>query len=106
MASNVKRKTTFGTSYVDHFSPALPEATPKAINVILSFEEALKLHLSLGQLLGHLNGYNRSTSDGKRTAVNLCVYTKQQRIAVVEGRIRRPGKDEVVENVGDAASPE
>jgi hypothetical protein len=51
MASNLKRKTTFGTSHVDHFSPALPEATPKAINVHLSFEEALKLHLSLGQLL-------------------------------------------------------
>jgi hypothetical protein len=40
-------------------------------------------------LLGHLNGYNRSTADGKRTAVNLCVYTQQQRVAVVEGKIRR-----------------
>jgi hypothetical protein len=89
--ATAKRKSTIGSSYVDHFSPALPEATPKAINVHLSFEEALKLHLSLGQLLGHLNGYNRSTSDGKRTAVNLCVYTKQQRIAVVEGKVRKPG---------------
>lgn len=91
MASNPKRKSTFGSSNVDHFSPALSGGTPKAINVILSFEEALKLHLSLGQLLGHLNGYNRSTSDGKRTAVNLCVYTNHQRIAVVEGKIRKPG---------------
>ena len=95
--TSVKRKSTFGTSHVDHFSPALPEATPKAINVTLSFEEALKLHLSLGQLLGHLNGYNRSTSDGKRMAVNLCVYTKQQTIAVVEGKIRKPGAADAAE---------
>lgn len=91
MASNAKRKSTFGSSSIDHFSPALPEGTPKAINVTLSFEEALKLHLSIGQLLGHLNGYNRSTSDGKRMGVNLCVYTQQSRIAVVEGKTRKPG---------------
>ena len=90
MPSNVKRKVTYGSAYIDHFSPALPDGVPKAINVILSFEEALKLQLSLGQLLGHLNGYKRSTSDGKRTAVNLCVYTKHGRIAVVEGRIKKP----------------
>lgn len=95
--ATVKRKSTFGSSYIDHFSPALPEGTPKAINVTLSFEEALKLHLSLGQLLGHLNGYNRSTSDGKRMAVNLCVYTQQKRVAVVEGKIRKPGASDAAE---------
>jgi hypothetical protein len=90
MSANIKRKVTFGSANVDHFSPPLPESTPKAINIVLSFEEALKLHLSLGQLLGHLNGYNRSTTDGKRSAVNLCVYTQAERIAVVEDKIRKP----------------
>ena len=85
----LRRKTTFGSTSVDHFSPPLPEATPKAINMVLSFEDAMRLHLSLGQLLGHLNGYDRSTVEGKRTAVNLCVYTQQKRIAVVEGRVRK-----------------
>lgn len=88
--ASAKRKVTYGSSNIDHFSPALPDGTPKAVNVILSFEEALKLHLSLGQLLGHLNGYNRSTSDGKRSAVNLCIYTGPKRIAVVEGKVRKP----------------
>lgn len=95
--ATAKRKSTFGSSNIDHFSPVLPEGTPKAINVTLSFEEALKLHLSLGQLLGHLNGYNRSTSDGKRMGVNLCVYTNPKRIAVVEGKIRKPGAAEADE---------
>lgn len=45
---------------VDHFSPPLTDV-PKAINVNISFEEALKLHLSLGQALGKLNSYNQST---------------------------------------------
>jgi hypothetical protein len=89
MAKEVKRKATYGSAYISHFSPELPADTPKAINVVLSFEEALKLHLSLGQLLGHLNGYNRSTSDGKRMAVNLCVYTQAKRIAVVEGKVKK-----------------
>ena len=95
--ANAKRKSTFGSSNIDHFSPALPVGTPKAINVTLSFEEALKLHLSPGQLLGHLNGYNLSTSYGKRMAVNLCVYTNPKRIAVVEGKIRKPGAAKAAE---------
>jgi hypothetical protein len=61
---------------------------PKAINMVLSFEDALKLHLSLGQLVGHLNGYDRATKAGRRTAVNLCVYTDMQRITVVEDRVK------------------
>lgn len=100
--ATAKRKSTYGSSYIDHFSPALPGGTPKAVNVILSSEEALKLHLSLGQLLGHLNGYNRSTSDGKRMAVNLCVYTNHKRIAVVEGKIRKPGSTANVTDEDDS----
>jgi hypothetical protein len=87
--ATAKRKSTFGSCNIDHFSPALPEGTPKAINVVLGFEEALKLHLSLGQILGHLNGYNRSTTDGKRAAVDLCIYTQVNRIAVVEDKVRK-----------------
>lgn len=92
MAKSIRRKSTFGSTNIDHFSPPIPEGTPKAINIVLSFEEAMKLHLSLGQLLGHLNGYDRSTTEGKRTAANLCVYTQAQRIAVVEDKIKKPVK--------------
>jgi hypothetical protein len=82
-----RRKKTFGGANVDRFSPPPSAAIPKAINCVLSFEEALKLHLSLGQLLGHLNGYDRSTKAGRRSAVNLCVYTERKRIVVVESKI-------------------
>jgi len=86
--NGIRQKETFGGANVDHFSPPLPEGTPKAINMTLSFEDALKLHLSLGQILGKLNSYDRSTKAGRRSAVNLCVYTQVSRMVVVEGKIR------------------
>lgn len=88
-ATPIRQKETFGGANIDHFSPALPEGTPKAINMTLSFEDALKLHLSLGQILGKLNSYDRSTKAGRRSAVNLCVYTQVQRMVVVEGKVRQ-----------------
>ncbi len=47
MPSEIKRKKTFGAETVDHFSPALGDGLPRAVNIHLSFEEALKLHLGL-----------------------------------------------------------
>lgn len=88
MPSEIKRKKTFGTATIDHFSPAVGEKVPTALNIHISFEEALKLHLGLGQLLGHLNGYNRKTKGGRRSAVNLCLYLEKQRITINEGRTR------------------
>ncbi len=57
-------KKTFGGCNVDHIRPALAEDAPKALNVVISFEDAMRLHLSLGQVLGKLNSYNRSTKAG------------------------------------------
>ena len=88
-----KAKKTFGGCNLSHISPSSNEY-PKAINVVVSFEEALKLHLSLGQALARLNGYNRKTKDGRRSAVNLCVYTQANRITVNEGRVREGSDSE------------
>jgi hypothetical protein len=52
MPNPIKRKKTFGSVTIDHFSPEMAAAAPVAINIHLSFEDALKLHLGLGQLLG------------------------------------------------------
>jgi len=88
MAKEIKTKSTFGTVRIDHFSPPLPEGTPKGINVVLSFEEALKLHIGLMQILGKLNGYNRNTKEGKASAVNLCIFTDANRITINEGKVK------------------
>ena len=82
-----RRKQTFGGATVDRFSPQPEPDGPATLNVVLTFEEALKLHLSISQLLGHLNGYDRATKEGRRTAVNLCIYTGMKRITVNEARL-------------------
>jgi len=92
MSAEIKRKKSFGTATIDHFSPSVSEEVPTALNIHLSFEEALKLHLGLGQLLGHLNGYDRKTKAGRRSAVNLCLYLEKHRITINEGRTRTTDK--------------
>ena len=87
MKQQIKKKESFGSSAIDHFNPPQGPDASKAINITISFEEALKLHLGIGQLLGHLNGYNRATAQGKRTALGLCVYTQQKRVAVYEAKL-------------------
>ncbi len=84
--ADLKKKESFGTIKVHHISPELPESTPTAINLHLSFEEALKLHLGLGQLLGQLNSYDRKGRAAKRTGANLCLFTNQDRITINESR--------------------
>ena len=99
-----RRKKTFGGANLDRISPPPGVDTPIAINCVLSFEEMLKLHLSLGQLLGHLNGYDRSTKAGRRSAVNLCVYTEAKRIVVVESKIGGKAKATGEPEDGQASS--
>lgn len=88
MPKEIKTKSSFGTLRIDHFSPSVTDGTPKAINVFLSFEEALKLHIGLMQILGKLNGYNRNTKEGKASAVNLCIFTDDRRVTITEGSLK------------------
>lgn len=72
MPSQIKTKRTFGTVRVDHFSPPLDEGkpVPKAINIILSFEEALKLQIGLQSILVKLNSHNRNTKTGLDSGID------------------------------------
>lgn len=90
MPSEIKTKETFGGTDVDQIRPAPADGVPPAMNIIITFEEALKLHLSIGQALARLNSYNRSTTAGKRSAINLCLYPHKQRITVNETKLSRP----------------
>jgi hypothetical protein len=86
MANEIKTKQTFGSADIDRVSPEVSNA---ALNVVVSFEDALKLHLSLGQALAKLNTYNRATTSGKRSAINICVYPQKKRITVVEAQLSK-----------------
>lgn len=47
----------------------------------------MRLHLGLGEILGKLNSYKRSTTAGKQSAVNLCLYPQGRKITINEGRV-------------------
>ena len=83
-------KSSFGSVTVSHIAPPLPDTAAAAYNIHMSFEEALKLYFGLSQILGKLNGYKHSTTLGKRAAVNLCLYSKKNRITINEGRLKKP----------------
>ena len=83
-----RKKQSYGGCTVDHFSPAARDNWPKGINVVLSFEEALKLQLAVQDRLLAINGLNRSTKEGKAAAVNLCIYPQAQRITINADKLR------------------
>jgi len=67
--AEIKTKQSFGRVTIAHVSPPVSAVMPKAMNVHLTFEEALKLHFGLGQLPARLNTYSRrSTAGGQRDA--------------------------------------
>jgi len=101
--SEIPMKKTFGGAYAAIIRPEPGEGTPKALNVHLSFGEALKLHFALGQALARIGGYNRSTSAGRRAAVNLCLYPYKRRITINEGKLPKASSNTTVE---EAAEPE
>jgi len=82
---------SFGGCTFNRTLPGLTELSPetKKLNVEVGFEEALKLHLAVGECISKLNQYNRSRSLGKRAALNLVVHLDSRRITVNETRAKR-----------------
>lgn len=83
-----KQKISFGSCDFDATSPPASKLSPNtpALNVVVSFEDALKLNLAIQECLGKLNSYHRGTKAGRRTALNLAIYFDQKRVTVTEGR--------------------
>ena len=80
-------KVTFGGCDVAKVGPKPVDGVPVTMNIDITFEEALKLHLSIGQALAKLNSYKRSTTAGKQSALRLAFRPRGQRITVLESKI-------------------
>ena len=79
---------SFGECSFDRTKPGRATLSPstKKLNIVIGFEEALKLHLAIGECISQLNRYKHSTTAGKRAAVNLCVSLDSKRVSVNEDR--------------------
>jgi hypothetical protein len=82
---------SFGGCTFNRTSPGLAKLSPetKKVNVEIGFEEALKLHLAIGECISKLNQYNRATTSGKRAALNLLVHLDSNRVTVNETRAKK-----------------
>jgi hypothetical protein len=81
-----KKRKSFGGATVAYFTPTdvQHDALPPRINLHLSFEEAMKLHLSLGQLLGKLSGRGPGGTGRRKPAAKIRVDLAKHRISLFE----------------------
>lgn len=90
MCAKTRQKTrSFGACSFGKTSPPIGnlKAGTKALNVHLSFENAMKLNLAIDEGVRQLNSYNRATKDGKAATVKLTIYLEKGRITVTEGKM-------------------
>jgi hypothetical protein len=83
-----KKRKLFGKASVAYVTPAELEedSNLRVIDVHLSFEEAMKLHLGLGQMLAKLNGAYEA---GEAMAA-IRVHVAKRRVALYPHRRKRP----------------
>ena len=81
---------TFGTCAYSKTSPSKEKfsSETKILNVILTFEEALKLNLAVDECIRSLGRYKRSTKEGRKTALNISIHINQRRITIHEAKLK------------------
>jgi hypothetical protein len=62
----------------------------KILNVMMTFEEALKLNLAIDECVRKLNSCKRSTKSGSSAGLNLAIHLHVGRVTINEGRL--PGE--------------
>ena len=86
-----EKQFTFGTCVYASTSPeqgTLSNQT-KILNIVVQFEESLKLNLAIDECIRKLNKYKRSKKSGKRAALNLSINLSDSRISVNEGKLKK-----------------
>jgi hypothetical protein len=87
--SSAIKTFSFGGCDFGRTSPRIEALSPNTqiLNIEIGFEEALKLHLAIGECIRKLNSYKRSTSAGRRTALNLAIHLSKGRVTINEARL-------------------
>ncbi len=90
--SDIAEKTfSFGGCDFAQTSPSLQNLSrdTHVLNVVVPFEDALKLNLAIQECIRNLNSYKRSTTGGKRSALNLAIHLSKGRLTINEGKLPR-----------------
>lgn len=83
---NIPTKSSFATCAYAHTSPARQKLSGKTriLNVVVSYEEALKLNMGLQAALLQISRYKFSTKEGKMAAITVAVHLDQDRLSLHE----------------------
>ena len=87
-----KKRKSFGGAAVACVTPAADaQVLPPSVNLHLSFEEAMKLHLSLGHLLGQLSrrGGPSSAARPEVAAAKIRVDFARRRVSLFKRKLKR-----------------
>jgi hypothetical protein len=84
------KQGSFGACAFSSVSPKALGDTVSALNVVLTFEEALKLNLALDEAVHQLGRYHRATSAAKQAGVTIVLHINKKRVRVLEGKVASP----------------
>jgi len=90
MADPVLKKDSFGACGFERVSPSELAASTPALNVVMSFEDALKLNLAIDECVRKLGRYNRATAAGKNAALMMVIHLDTKRVRIQEGKLGSP----------------
>ena len=79
---------SFGACGYSAISPKALAADTKAINLVLSFEDALKLNLAVDSCVHYLGRLHRGKAIGKRRGLQLILHFDKRRVRVQVGTLR------------------
>ena len=84
-----RKMVSSGTCILERINPPQENLSPRTpiINVTISYEECLQLHMALMDRLMKINQLNRATKEGKRAAVNLSIHIHQKRVTVMPAKL-------------------
>jgi hypothetical protein len=82
-----KRSNSYGVIFLDQIAPPIPADGRKAIEIDMTMDEALKLHLGLLQALTDLNRLDRRSPRSRARGIRLSLYPDQNRMMVEQGSV-------------------
>jgi hypothetical protein len=83
------KKAQFGACNFARHSPEALSVTTPAVNLVISFEDALKLNLAVDECVHQLGRFNRATAAGKNSGLMLVIHFDKKRIRVLAGKVIR-----------------
>jgi hypothetical protein len=83
-----KRPQSYGVIFLDQIAPPIPANGRKPVEIDMTLDEGLKLHLALLQALSELNRLDRRSPHSRARGIRFSLYPDQNRLMVEQGSVQ------------------